>query len=245
MIRAFAISLKILGALAATAALARAGCEGCEWADRGDRWEGVQAREKVSGGSFELLSVRRRGAVETVVGERMHLAFWLPEPAELDEIVVRQPAVLYRMEPARRRYEAGRQQFAWPRGDVIDPLRLAVDALHARVRRDEVFFPALLTTGADAAPDTGYAFVFMSGAGVDAVCTIARHGEDGATVRRFDWFEDAGGTLAVEWDGRDDADRPVPAGAYVLTIEGDMLAETVRPLRHRVVFWHSGKEDDR
>ncbi len=225
--------------LAGSAIPARAGCDNCRWADRGDRWEGVVERELVSGGSFELLGVHNQRLEATASdSDQLHLSFWLPEPQELEELWVWQPVRFYQMEPARKRFDGGRQGFSWPRGEVIARLGLSVDSLYARIMAGAVYFPALLSAGERSTPTEGYAFVFLSGGGIDANCTIARRAEGPRVVRRFECFEDYGGTLVIEWDGRDDRGQPVPEGVYVLNLKGDMLAETLRPLHKSVVFWH-------
>lgn len=223
-----------------SAAAAQEVCDTCGWADRGDRFEGVESREQISGGSFELVSVHYlRPPEAAAAGPQMHLYFWLPEARQLDEIRVSQPARYYRMEPARKQYGEGLQDFAWPRGEVIEPLGLSVDALYARLRAGDVYVPALLSTRPPAAATGGYAFVFESGAGIDADCTVTRQ-DDAATVRSFECFEKYGGMVTIEWDGHGDDGKPAADGLYVLGIEGDMLAETIRPLKTSVVFRHRG-----
>ncbi len=229
----------VLCLLAGPAALAQGKCETCGFADRGDRFEGVDDREQVSGGSFELQSVHYlRPAEAAAGGQEMHLYFWLSEAGALEEMRVAQPARYYRMEPKRKQYDPGLQTFAWPRGEVIDPLGLSIDALFARVRAGDVYIPALVSTGAPAAAKGGYAFVFESGAGIDADCTVA--GKDGAPVKTFECFEDYGGMITIEWDGRDAAGNPAADGLYDLRIEGALLAETIRPLETSVAFRHRG-----
>lgn len=239
MIRNLATIAALQCLLAGTAASAQEVCATCKWSDRGDRFEGVEDREQVSGGSFELLSVHYLRPPEPGEGDSLHLLFWLPEPRELDEIRVSQPARYYKMEPKLKQYGQGLQDFTWPRGEVIDPLGLSPDALYARIRSGDVYFPALLSPHRPAAPPGGYAFVFESGAGIDADCTIARQ-DDGTSeeVRTFECFEEFGGTIAIEWDGLDAAGGAVADGLYVLRVEGDMLAETIRPLETHVVFRH-------
>lgn len=224
-----------------SAAPAQEACDTCGWADRGDRFEGVVSREQISGGSFELVSVHYLRPPEAAsAGSQMHLYFWLPEARQLDEIRVSKPAVYYRMEPARKDYGEGLQDFAWPRGEVIAPLGLSVDALYARLRAGDVYVPALLSTRDPAAANGGYAFVFESGAGIDADCTVTRRDDAAAAVRSFVCFEEYGGMIAIEWDGRGDDGKPAADGLYVLEIDGDMLAETIRPLKTSVAFLHRG-----
>ncbi len=224
-----------------------AGCDTCAWSDRGDRWEGVDSKQ-ISGAGFKLLGVhnRRRSAAASDSGQ-IHLTFWLPEARELDQIEVWQPARLYRMAPAEKRYGGGGQEFAWPRGEVLDRLGLSIESLYTRIRTGSVYFPALLSTGERPAPAAGYAFVFQSGAGIAADCTIARCAEPAAlarceeparVVRSFKCYEAYGGTLVIEWDGLDDDRQPVAAGVYVLKLMGTMKAQTWRPLRRSVAFWH-------
>lgn len=234
--------LLILYLLASPAVPAGAGCDTCQWRDRGDRWEGIVEREQISGASFQLLGVHRRPLPEAAVeGELLYLSFWPPAPPAPAAIEVWQPARLYRMRPAPQAPGAGRQEFAWPRGEVIDRLGLSVASLYARIRSGEVYHPALLSTRAGQSPEEGYTFFFLAGAGIDAECTIVRRGEEARVLQRFECFEDLGGTMAIEWDGRDGRGQPVPPGVYVLDIEGEMLAETFRPLRRRVSFWHPGQ----
>jgi len=243
---AFFIFLPITLTAAIDAAAQQAtGCDTCEWSQRDDRWEGLFVQE-VSGASFELQSLQFLHLPDTPAeGEQLHLSFWLPEPLELDRIEVWQPARLYRMEPVQREYGAGWQEFVWPRGAVIDRLGLSIHALYTRIKEGAVYVPALLSTAAASRSAEGYSFVFHSGAGIDALCTIARRSGTPRVIRRFDCFEDYGGTIVIEWDGRDESGRAVPEGVYVLEIEGDMLAETLRPLRYSAAFWHRGEPGSR
>lgn len=233
--------------LAPCAAPAQEPCDTCGWAERGDRWEGVVEKEQISGGSFELVSVQYRHPSEPADrGDRLHLVFWLPEPLELDEIKVWQPDRLYSMEPSKKRYGKNRQTFDWPRGEVVDRLGLAIGSLYTRIRSGAVYYPALLSTREVPGATAGYELVFQSGAGIDATCTIDRVSPprspqgDGGVIRSFECFEEAGGTITIEWDGHDAEGRMAPAGVYVLKIDGEMLAETLRPLRQRYSFWHRG-----
>jgi len=224
--------------LAPCAAPAQEPCDTCGWAERGDRWEGVVEKERISGGSFELVSVQYRRPPEPADGgDRLHLVFWLPEPLELDEVKVWQPDRLYSMEPSKKRYGKDRQTFDWPRGEVVDRLGLSIGSLYTRIRSGAVYYPALLSTHEDPDATAGYELVFQSGAGIDATCTIQQNGD---LVRSFECFEEAGGTITIEWDGRDGQGHTIPAGVYVLKIDGEMLAETLRPLRQRYSFWHRG-----
>ena len=218
---------------------AQAQCaDGCKWSDRGDRWEGL-FDEPVASGRFDLWGLHYRSAPETAAaGEQLYLTFWLPPSPELVEVEVWQPTRQYRMRPAREQYGAGRQQFTWPRGEVVGPLGLSIEALYARIQAGAVYIPALLSTREAPKPAPGYAFIFDSGAGIDAVCTIARRDEK--VVRRFECFEDYGGTIVIEWDGRDDRGQPVAEGVYVLKLDGEMLGETMRPLPGAIPFWHRG-----
>lgn len=126
---------------------------------------------------------------------------------------------------------------------MIDRLGLATDSLYTRIKTGEVYYPALLSAREELTSGTGYAFVFRSGAGIDATCTIARRDEGAQVVRSFECYEDYGGTIVIEWDGRDERGQAVPAGVHVLKIEGEMLARTFRPLRQSVSFWHRGPID--
>ncbi len=228
-------------AAATAAAPAQAACEGCEWSERGDRSEGVwKEATMISGGSFELMSVRYLG--DAAGGGQLSLYFWLPEARELDEVLVWKPLpsetndkVAYKMEPDARSYGAGLQRFAWPRAEVIDRLGLSLDALHTRIKSGDSFVPGLLTAGDGPEPAGGYAFVFESGAGIDAECTVSR---DSAPVSTFECYEEYGGEVTVEWDGRDDSGQPAADGLYVLRVEGDMLAEVLRPIEAAISFWH-------
>jgi FlgD Ig-like domain len=234
----------------AAAAPAQERCDGCRWSDRGDRSEGVREEPAmISGGSFELLSVSylRSSAARGGGGAQMRLYFWLPEARQLDEVVVWKPLpsktqdkVSYRMEPERKQYGKGLQEFAWPRGEVIARLGIAPEALHTRVKAGEVFLPALLTAGGPPAPAEGYAFVFASGAGIDAECTVTRDGAQ-QPIRRFECFEENGGEITFQWDGRDGQGRPAPDGVYVLKVTGDMLAEVLRPVETSLRFQHRGR----
>ncbi len=211
----------------------------CELREWDDRCEGVLDKVQVSGASFELRSVHYLRTEALAAGsEQLHLSFWLPEPAELDEITVwhpRGPLPDYRMEPRKKQYPEGRQDFAWPRAEVIDPLGLSSDALFTLIKAGTVYFPAQLSTGEGPPPTAGYAFVFHAGAPIDAACTIADEGAQ--VVRSFQCFEDQG-TIVIEWDGRDKRGQPVPEGVYALKFAGYMLAETLRPLPYSVTFWH-------
>lgn len=225
----------------ATAAAAQERCPTCGFTERGDRLEGIEDREQVSGGSFELLSVQYLKPREAgAPGPQIYLYFWSPQAGELDELKVWQPARYYRMEPVQKQFGAGLSEFSWGRGDVIDPMQLSTDTLYALVRSGDTFLPALLTTGESPAPSGGYAFVFESGAGIDADCTVIRKA-DGTAVKSFECFEDYGGAITIEWDGKDEAGQAAADGLYVLEIEGDMLAETIRPLSATVAFRHRAR----
>ncbi|HTQ81476.1 MAG TPA: hypothetical protein VMM92_15865 [Thermoanaerobaculia bacterium] len=226
--------------LSASASLAAPGCEGCRYAHRGDRHEGIGVRQ-VAGGSFDLVGVEVRSPVPPPAGgDRVHLYFWLPG-SETPEIEVRELAANYWMVPDRRGYGAGLQEYSWPRGEVLAPAGLDLQSLHPKVcnRDGTVCFPSLVSASAQAPAGGIYSFVFRSGAGVDVKCVIARSTPEGSEpVRQFRFNEDAGGALRIEWDGRDDQGRPVPAGLYVLKIKGEMLAETLRPLALTLTFLH-------
>lgn len=243
MIRRLNKAIPLLGILAWSAVPAQEPCEPCrcglrEW---DDRCEGILDKEQVSGASFELQSVHYQRSEALAAGsEQLHLSFWLPEPAALDEITVwhpRGPLPDYRMDPHQKQYAGGRQDFAWPRAEVIDPLGLSSDALFTLIKAGTVYFPARLSTGEGPPPTAGYAFVFHAGAPIDAACTIARQDQGAQVVRSFPCFEDQG-TIVIEWDGRDERGQPVPEGVYVLKFEGYMLAETLRPIPYRLSFWH-------
>jgi hypothetical protein len=231
--------LLLLAALVAHAQI----CDGCEWSERGDRSEGVwKEASMISGGSFELMSVRYR-ASPGGGGSELKLFFWQPEAGELDELLVWKPLpsktnddVAYKMEPASKQFDAGLQQFSWPR-DVIDSLGFSHDYLHTRIKAGDGHVPGLLTTGGSPATEGGYVFVFDSGAGLDAECTItADGGSDPIAV--FEVFEEYGGEVTVEWDGKDSSGRPAADGLYLLRIDGEMLAEVLRPVETEVSFWH-------
>ena len=232
--------------LAASFSSAQQVCDGCKWAERGDRSEGVwQEASMISGGSFELMSVGYLRGGGGGSGARIGLHFWQPEAGALDEVLVWKPLpsetndkVAYKMEPASKQFGAGPQSFAWPRGEVIDRLGLTLDSLHTRIKAGDSYIPGLLTTGAPS-PAGGYAFVFESGAGIDAWCTVSR-AADGEPISEFECYEEYGGEVRIEWDGRDDSGQPAADGLYVLAVEGDMLAEVLRPLETSVKFWHRG-----
>ena len=219
-------------------------CDGCEWAERGDRSEGVwRDASMISGGSFELMSVRYRASLSGD-GSDLQLFFWQPEDGELDELRVWKPLpsetndkVAYRMEPATRQFGRGLQQFSWPL-EVIERLGLGPDILHTMIRAGNgSVVPGLLTKGGPPAPSGGYVFVFESGAGIDAECAIvADGGADPVAV--FECYEEYGGEVSFEWDGNDTTGQPAADGLYRLTIEGDMLAEVIRPVETTVSFWH-------
>ena len=63
---------------------------------------------------------------------------------------------------------------------------------------------------------------------------------DGAEVSGFECYKEYGGEVAIEWNGRDDDGQPAADGLYVLAVEGDMLAEVLRPVETSVKFWHRG-----
>ena len=227
--------------LTASIAMAQTVCDGCEWSERGDRSEGVwKEASMISGGSFELMGVSylHGGAGG---GAQIGLHFWLPEAGTLDELLVwkllpseTNDKVAYKMEPAGRKFGAGAQKFGWS-GEVIKKLGLGLDSLHTRIRSGGSYVPGLLTTGTPS-PSGGYAFVFESGAGIDAWCTVSTAGGD--QIAEFECYEEYGGEVRVEWDGRDDSGQPAADGLYELSVEGDMLAEVLRPLETSVRFWH-------
>ncbi len=235
------------GALAAlfllTASISLA--QGVEWKPRGDRSEGVwKEATMISGGSFELMSVRYRHSGGGG-GAQVGLYFWQPEAGALDALLVWKPLpsetndkVAYKMEPDSKEFGAGLQSFAWPRGDVIEPMGLSLDSLHTLIKAGGSYIPGLLTTGTPS-PKGGYAFVFESGAGIDAWCTVSPAG-GGDAISEFECYEEYGGEVAIEWDGRDGQGQPAADGLYVLAVEGDMLAEVLRPVETSVRFWHRG-----
>ena len=190
--------LSILLISAAHALPAQEVCKGCKWAERGDRSEGVKTESlMISGGSFELMSVAYLGHRGSEGGDSpLRLSFWMPAAGELDEIRVwallpseaDREKVSYVMEPSRKEYSAGLADFAWPRGDVIAPLGLALDSLNVLIRSGEVYYPGLLTAREGTAP-AGYVFVFESGAGIDADCSIVKSGGSAAAVKSFECVE--------------------------------------------------------
>jgi len=218
-------------------------CDGCEWSKRGDRSEGVwKDASMISGGSFELMSVRYRASLGSG-GSDLKLFFWQPKPGELDELLVWKPLpsqtnddVAYKMEPASKQFDAGLQQFTWPRA-VVEQLGLNPDKLHTKVIVDGNHVPGLLTMGGTPAAASGYAFVFDSGAGIDADCHIIPDGGS-EPIAAFECYEEYGGEVTVEWDGKDTAGQPAANGLYRLTIDGEMLAEVLRPVETTVRFWH-------
>ncbi len=237
--------LSILLLATAHALPAQQTCAGCEWSARGDRSEGVKTKSlMISGGSFELMSVAYLGDRGAGGDASLRLSFWMPEAGALDELRVWAPMpsaserekVSYVMEPAKKDYPAGRADFAWPGKEVVEPLGLPLDSLNVLIKSGKVYLPGLLTSRAGAAP-AGYGFVFESSAGIDADCDIVR-AADGDTVRSMECYEELGGTIAVTWDGRDDDGKPVADGEYALRVDGDMLAETIRPLEASVPFRH-------
>jgi hypothetical protein len=218
-------------------------CDGCEWSERGDRSEGVRKEASmISGGSFELMSVRYQASLGSE-GSDLNLFFWQPEAGELDELLVWKPLpsqsnddVDYRMEPASKQFDAGLQQFTWPRA-IIGQLGINPDYLHAKVKAGGNFVPVLLTWAGSPAASSGYAFVFESGAGIDAICSIIPDGGS-EPIAAFECYEEIGGEVTVKWDGNDKAGRPAANGLYRLTIDGEMLAEVQRPVETTVSFWH-------
>jgi hypothetical protein len=226
-----------------TAAPAHAACEKCRYADRGDRFEGVENDLQVSGSSFDLVAVEyRQGDTLGPNPEKLHLYFWLPASLT-PTIEVREPASNYMMHPAKKPYAAGLQSFSWPRGEVLAPLNIPVGKLHAKVsnREGSVYFPAFLSSGAPPTPGGTYLFHFLSGAGVDADCTISRtEGSQLVPIRKWVCSYD-GGPVTITWDGLDDHKQHAPAGRYVLRVKGDMLAEAPRPLRTLLTFEHYGR----
>lgn len=238
MTRSILIAITALSSTLAPAAMAQQTCPTCGFSERGDRLEGIEDREQVSGGSFELLSVQYLKPREAgSAGPQIHVYFWSPQAGELDELKVWQPARYYRMEPVSKQFGHGLAQFSWGRAEVIDPMQLSTDTLYARVKSGDAFLPALLTTGGPPVPTGGYAFVFESGAGIDADCTVVRKA-DGSPVKTFECFEDYGGAITIEWDGKDNSGQQAADGLYVLKVDGDMLAETIRPLMTSVTFRH-------
>lgn len=238
MTRFVCSSVSTLLLLAAAQAVAWQNCPSCELRDRGDRIEGVEGHEDVSGGSFELLSVHYQGA-SGAGGDRVHLYFWVPQAGELDEIRVWQPGRRYKMEPREKNYAAGPGRFSWRKAEVLGPLQLPVSSLYVRIKRGKTYLPAQVTTG-QPATRRGYAFVFRSGAGVDATCSISKSG-GAQPVRSFECFLDYSGDLIFEWNGLDDNGQSVPDGKYVLKIEGYMLTATPRPMDEKVVFQHRAR----
>ena len=237
-------ALTTLMLLAASISLAQEVCDGCEWSERGDRSEGVwREATMISGGSFELMSVSYlRGAAGG--GAQVGLYFWQPDAGALDELLVWKPLpsetndkVAYKMEPVGKQFGAGAQKFSWS-GEVIKKLGLGLDSLHTRIRSGGSYIPGLLTTGTPS-PSGGYAFVFESGAGIDAWCTVSP-ASGGEPISEFECYEEYGGEIRIEWNGRDDSGQPAADGLYVLAVEGDMLAEVLRPLETSVKFWHRG-----
>ena len=234
-------------ALLLAAASARAACEKCRYADRGDRFEGVENLQ-VSGSSFDLVAVEYRpgngqGHPLDSHAEKLFLYFWLPASLT-PTIEVREPVRNYMMHPAKKSYAAGLQSFSWPRGEVLAPLGIEPDRLHAKIsnREETVYYPAFLSAGSPPAPGGSYVFLFRSGAGIDVDCTISRdEGSQLVPVRKWVCSSDLGGPVTITWDGLDDRRQPVPAGRYVLRLKGDMLAETPRPLRATVTFEHYGR----
>lgn len=230
-----AVLLALIGAVPSTA---QERCDTCGLMERGDRLEGIDDREQVSGASFELVSVHYLAAGEPgEAGTDIHLYFWSPQAGEVEELKVWQPALLYRMEPVQKDFAEGLATFSWDRAAVVDPMELATDTLFARIRSGETFLPALVTTDAAPGPHDGYAFVFDSGAGIDADCTVVRPA-DGERIRSWECFSDFGGEIPIEWDGKDDAGRLAEDGLYALEIDGEMLAETIRPVTASISFQH-------
>lgn len=218
-------------------------CDVCEWSERGDRSEGVlKEASMISGGSFELMSVRYQANLGSE-GPDLNLFFWQPEAGELDELLVWKPLpsqtndnVDYKMKPASKQFDVGLQKFTWPRA-IIGRLGIDPDYLYAMVKARGNFVPVLLTTGGSPASSSGYAFVFESGAGIDADCSIIPDGGS-EPIAAFECYEENGGEVTVKWDGNDKAGRPAANGLYRLTIDGDMLAEVLRPVETTVSFWH-------
>lgn len=235
-------TLLFTAAALVAANLTAADCDKCKYAKRGDRWEGVGVRQ-VSGASFDLLAVEiQPSGKAAAAGDQVRLWFWLPGK-EAPTIEVWEPRSNYWMVPDSRAFGGGLQSYAWPRGEVLAPLGLDLASLRPKIRsRDEtVYYPALLSTSPKPEPGAGYAFVFRSGAGIDAFCTISRdEGGKLTQVRKFRYGEDLGGDLRIAWDGKDDQGQPVPDGTYVLRLKGEMLAETLRPLTFNLSFLHHG-----
>jgi hypothetical protein len=234
-------ALGTAAALLAAAGIAWAACSTCTYNRRGNRSEGVLA-QKISGGSFDLLAVEYRPAGGLPAsGKDVHLYFWLPKP-ETPVIEVREPDTSYWMVPDRKPYAQGLQAFTWPRRDVLDPLGLATSVLSPKVSDPlkTLYYPAYLSAGQKPAPDGGYVFSFRSGAGIDVRGAIVPNGRT-VPVRKFTYREGYGGRLRINWNGRDDAGKPVPRGVYVLRLDGNMMAESIRPLNFRLSFVHYGQ----
>ena len=243
------MSRNAIPGLAALALLLTAGalwaeCETCRYTDRGDRFEGTE-NQQVSGGSLDLLAVQYKTAQSgpPATADKLHLYFWLPGPTT-PTIEVREPSRNYLMHPVKKPFTAGLQEFAWPRNEVVGRLGIDPSRLYSKIsnREETLYYPAFLSGGAPPQAGGRYVFVFRSGAGIDATCTISREeGGQMVPVRKWVYTEDLGGTLPIEWDGRDDQGKTVLPGTYQLRLRGDLLAESVRPLNETVSFVHYGR----
>lgn len=221
---------------------ARAQCAKCKLTDRGDRMEGIASRQ-VSGGCCALLGVQYQPASGPDRAPSLYLHFWLPKPSA-PLIKVWEPETNYLMVPKKKMYDQGLQSFSWPRTEVIEPLGLPVDSLYVSVSDavQKIHFPALLSTSEQPAPAGPYLFVLQSGGGINVTCTIERQVEGRLVpVRTFQHQERFGGVFQIEWDGKDDNQKPAPEGIYVLRLKGTVKSERIKRLNYTLTFQHHGR----
>ncbi len=118
------------------------------------------------------------------------------------------------MEPGNKEFRPGLARFAWDRAPVIDRLGLELDALYVLVRAGDVYLPGFLTTSDGPLPAEGYTFVFASGAGIDARCSITR-GDSGSRSPNSTVMPTTAAKEITDRVGRPRRPRPGCAGRHL------------------------------